>query len=63
MVDEKFIIEKANDIGLTFAKNFNGKPYALMDTDWIGYFSTFNDVCDYLNISDKAESEDKYEMS
>lgn len=64
MVDEKSIMEKANDIGLTFAKNFNGKPYALMDADWIGYFNTINAVCDYLGIDylgiyDEAESEDK----
>ena len=57
-MDEKLIIEKATDIGLTFAKEFNGKPYALMDANWIGYFNTLDDVCDYLHISANLESKE-----
>ena len=59
MMDEKFIIEKAHDMGLTFAKNFNGWTYALMDAYWIGYFSTVDDICKFLDISDKQKGGDR----
>ena len=56
------IIETANRRDLTFAENFNGRAYALMDADWIGYFDTLDDVIEYLCIlleTDNAEKEDK----
>ena len=49
---ETLIIEAANEKDLTFAKIFNGKAYALMDVDWIGYFGTLNEVLKFLNISE-----------
>lgn len=59
MVDiENLVIEAADRRDLTFAKNFNGRAYALMDVDWIGYFDTLNEVLEFLGISaeiDKAE--------
>lgn len=63
MADIKtLIIEAADRRDLTYAQNFNGRAYALMDVDWIGYFDTLNEVLEFLGISveaDKAESEDK----
>jgi len=56
-IDENIIIEKANDMGLTFAKSFNGRPYALMDANWVGYFNTLEDVCDYLYIPINIKSD------
>lgn len=55
---ETLIIEAANRLDLTYAKNFNGQAYALMNADWIGYFNTLDEVLEFLNISaeiDKAE--------
>lgn len=50
---ETLIIEAANKLDLTFAKNFNGRAYALMDGDWwIGYFDTLDEVLEFLNISE-----------
>lgn len=63
MTDIKtLIIETANRRDWTFAQNFNGRAYALMDANWIGYFDELDDVIEFLGISvetDKAESEDK----
>lgn len=59
---ENLIIEAANRRDLTYAQNFNGRAYALMDVDWIGYFDTLDEVIEFLGISveaDKVESEDK----
>lgn len=50
---ENLIIEAADRRDLTFAQNFNGKAYALMDVDWIGYFDTLDEVIDYLGISEE----------
>jgi hypothetical protein len=50
---ETLIIEAADRRDLTFAQNFNGKAYALMDVDWIGYFDTLDEVIDYLGISEE----------
>lgn len=61
MADIKtLIIEAADRRDLTYAQNFNGRAYALMDVDWIGYFDTLDEVFEFLGISvetDKAESE------
>lgn len=61
MTDIKtLIIEEANRRDLTYAQDFNGRAYALMDVNWIGYFDTLDDVIKFLGISveaDKAESE------
>lgn len=57
---ETLIIESACNRDLTYAKNFNGRAYALMDVDWIGYFDTLDEVLEFLGISveaDKTESE------
>lgn len=63
MADIKtLIIEAANRRDLTYAQNFNGRAYALMDADWIGYFDTLDEVLKFLDISveiDEAESEEK----
>ena len=45
------IIEAAYNRDLTYAENFNGRAYALMDADWIGYFDTLDEVLEYLGIS------------
>ena len=50
---ETLIIEAADRRDLTYAKNFNGRAYALMDVDWIGYFDTLDEVIDYLGISEE----------
>lgn len=50
---ETLIIEAADRRDLTFAQNFNGRAYALMDVDWIGYFDTLDEVIDYLGISEE----------
>ena len=58
---EILIIEAADKRDLTYAQNFNGRAYALMDVDWIGYFDTLDEVLDFLGISveiDKTESEE-----
>jgi hypothetical protein len=61
MTDIKtLIIETANRRDLTFAQNFNGREYALMDANWIGYFDILDEVIKFLGISveaDNAESE------
>ncbi len=49
---QKIIIEEANNRDLTFAKNFNGRNYALMDVDWIGYYDTLDEVKEFLDIND-----------
>ena len=59
---ETLIIEAAYNRDLTYAKDFNGRAYALMDVDWIGYFDTLDEVLEFLGISveiDKVESGDK----
>lgn len=60
---ETLIIEAADRLDLIYAKDFNGRTYALMDIDWIGYFDTLNEVIEYLGISseemDKVKSKDK----
>ena len=48
---ETLIIEAADRLDLTYAKDFNGRAYALMDVDWIGYFDTLDEVIEYLGIS------------
>ena len=52
---EKLIIEAADRRDLTFAEDFNGRAYALMDVDWIGYFDTLDEVIDYLGISEEIK--------
>ena len=63
MTDIKtLIIEAAHKQDLTYAQNFNGRAYALMDMNWIKYFDTLDEVLEFLGISveiDKEESEDK----
>lgn len=57
---ETLIIEAAYNRDLTYAKDFNGRAYALMDVDWIGYFDTLDEVLEFLGISvkiDEAENE------
>lgn len=49
---ETLIIEAAYNRDLTYAKDFNGRAYALMDVDWIGYFDTLDEVLEFLGISD-----------
>ena len=52
MADIKtLIIEAAHKQGLTYAQNFNGRAYALMDMNWIKFFDTFNEVLEFLDIS------------
>lgn len=62
MADIKtLIIKVAHRQNLTYAQNFNGRAYALMDADWIGYFNTLDEVIDFLGISaeiEDAESEE-----
>ncbi|MCR5144780.1 MAG: hypothetical protein K6B67_05670 [Lachnospiraceae bacterium] len=61
---ETLIIEAAHSRDLTYAQDFNGRAYALMDVDWIGYFDTLDEVLEFLDISveiDGAESEDNKE--
>ncbi len=48
----KKIEEKADIRDLTFAENFNGRNYALMDLDWIGYFDTLEQVEEFLGIGE-----------
>lgn len=48
---EKDVEYAADCRDLTFAKNFNGKAYALMDLDWIGYFDSLHEICEFLDIS------------
>ena len=58
---ETLIIEAADRRDLTYAKDFNGRAYALMDVDWIGYFNTLDEVIEFLDISeeiDRTESEE-----
>ncbi len=61
MTDIKtLIIEAADRRDLTYAQGFNGRAYALMDADWIGYFNTLDEVLEFLDISveiDNTESE------
>lgn len=58
---ETLIIEEANKRDLTYAKDFNGRAYALMDVDWIGYFDTLDEVLEFLGISsDTIIEADKY---
>lgn len=45
------IIEAAHKRDLTFAQDINGRAYALMDVNWIGYFDTLDEVLAYLDIS------------
>ena len=49
---ENLIIETADRQDLTYMKDFNGRAYALMNVDWIGYFDTLNEVLEFLGISD-----------
>ena len=61
MADIKtLIIEVAHKQDLTYAQNFNGRAYALMDMNWIKYFDTLDEVLEFLDISveiDEVESE------
>lgn len=50
------IIEAANRRDLTYAQNFNGRAYALMDVDWIGYFDTLEEVLEFLGFSVKTNT-------
>lgn len=52
---ETLIIKAANEKDLTFAKIFNGKAYALMDVDWIGYFGTLDEVLEFLDVLENEE--------
>lgn len=45
------IEEAADRRDLTYMQNFNGRAYALMDLDWIGYFDTLDEVLEFLDIS------------
>ena len=56
---ETLIIEAANRRDLTYAKNFNGRAFALMDVDWIGYFDTLDEVLEFLNISVEIDEADR----
>lgn len=47
---ETLIIEAAHKRDLTYAQNFNGRAYALMDADWIGYFDRVEEVLEFLGI-------------
>ena len=60
---ETLIIEAAHKRDLTFAKNFNGRPYALMDADWIGYFDTLDEVLEFLGISVEIDEDRKQGMA
>lgn len=52
MADTKtLIIEAAHKRDLTYAQDFNGRAYALMDIEWIGYFDTLDEVLEFLGIS------------
>lgn len=42
------IEEVADRRDLTYMKNFNGRAYALMDLDWIGYLTH---LMKFLNFS------------
>ena len=55
---EKDIEYAADCRDLTFAKNFNGKAYALMDLDWIGYFNSLEEICEFhaLNIQPEPDN-------
>ncbi len=46
----KEIKEAADKQDLTFAQNYNGRNFALMDLNWIGYFDTIESVAEYLGI-------------
>ena len=62
---ETLIIEEADKRDLTYAKDFNGRAYALMNVEWIGYFDTLDEVLDFLGISvetDKTDSEEYVEL-
>ena len=41
--------------GLSFAQNWFGHPYALMDAEWIGYYETLDQVVKALDIDNPAE--------
>ena len=56
---ETLIIEEADKRDLTYAKDFNGRAYALMDVDWIGYFDTIDAVAEYLGISEEIDESRK----
>ena len=56
---ETLIIEATHRRDLTYAKNFNGRAYALMDSDWIRYFDTLDEVLEFLNISVKIDENRK----
>lgn len=47
---ETLIIEAADRQDLTYAKDFNGRAYALMDANWIEYFDTLDEVIKFLDI-------------
>ena len=52
MIDIKtLIIEAAHKRDLIYAENFNGRAYALMDADWIGYFNTLDEVLEFFGMS------------
>lgn len=60
MADIKnLIIEEANRRDLTYAQDFNGRAYALMDVNWIGYFDTLDEVLEYLDISVEIDKDGK----
>lgn len=50
---ENLIIEKADRQDLTYMKDFNGRAYALMNEDWIGYFDTLDEIIEFLGISNE----------
>lgn len=52
---ETLITTAADRRDLTYAEDFNGRAYALMDMDWIGYFDTLDEVLKYLGISKDYE--------
>lgn len=56
---DTLILEAADRRDLTYAKNFNGRAYALMDVDWIGYFDTLDEVLEFLGISVETDEDRK----
>ena len=49
------VIEAAHRQDLTYAQDFNGRAYALMDAGWIRYFDTLDEIIKFLGISVEIE--------
>lgn len=60
MADIKtLIIEAAHRRDLTYAQDFNGRAYALMDAEWIGYFDTLDKILEFLDISVEINADER----